>query len=244
MARDFFVRQPKVDTVLLVNSCARGQAVAESDLDMAVLVTAGASAGEVQGLEQSWARHMAAQPMIEQFRRAGRFSQVHLDVIDGRFTPAVWDDGGGPDSFEVEIGNRVAYALPMGGAGPRFRELQTEWLPYYSDELRLRRLAMARDACAYDLDHIPMFAARGLHFQAFDRLYKAFQEFLQAVFITRKTYPIAYNKWIREQVAERLGSLELYRELSPVLSIRNIESSELAQHADALKGLLQTWVRP
>ena len=64
-----------------------------------------------------------AQPLIEQFRQAGRFSQVHLYVFDGRIGPSIWDDGGGPDSFEVEIGNRFAHSLPLREAGPRFRDV-------------------------------------------------------------------------------------------------------------------------
>jgi predicted nucleotidyltransferase len=38
LAANFFSSQGSVDTVLVVNSCARGRAVAGSDLDMAVLI--------------------------------------------------------------------------------------------------------------------------------------------------------------------------------------------------------------
>src|SRR5207253_3099325 len=51
------------------------------------------------------------------------------------------------------------------------------------------RLAMVREACARDLEAIPFLLNRGLYFQAFDRLYKAFQEFLQALFVARRIYP-------------------------------------------------------
>jgi predicted nucleotidyltransferase len=39
LARSFFSAHADVDTILVVNSCARGRAVAGSDLDMAVLIT-------------------------------------------------------------------------------------------------------------------------------------------------------------------------------------------------------------
>ena len=110
--------------------------------------------------------------------------KVHVDVFDGRIVPTVWDDGGGPDYFEVEIGNRVAYAVPLHEAGAYFRQLQAQSLPYYGEDRRLRRLAIVREACGRDLEAIPFFLNRGLHFQAFDRLYKAFQEFLQGLFLT------------------------------------------------------------
>src|SRR5262249_7355560 len=100
---------------------------------------------------------------------------------------------------------------------------------------------MVREECARDLDAIPFYLNRGLYFQAFDRLYKAFQEFLQALFIARHTYPLAYNKWIREQVTEWLSLPELYQELPPILSVRNIESRELGDKADALRTLLERW---
>ena len=45
---------------------------------------------------------------------------------------------------------------------------------------------MVRTACVYDLEHALFFVRRGLYFQAFDRLYKSFQEFLQALFIARR----------------------------------------------------------
>ena len=182
LAGDFFSAHAHVDTILVVNSCARGRAVAGSDLDLAVLITPAAASQEVQSLTTMWQEFIATQPLIHQFRSTGRFTQVHLDVFDGRMVPSVWDDGGGPDYFEVEIGNRLAYAVPLHEAGAYFRQLQSQWLPYYGEDLRLSRLAMVREACARDLEAIPFYLNRGLYFQAFDRLYKAFQEFLQALF--------------------------------------------------------------
>jgi len=164
-----------------------------------------------------------------------------VDLFDGRMMPTVWDDGGGPDSFEIEIGNRVAYAAPLGEMGAYFRQLQSQWLPYYEEELRLSRLAMVHEASARDLDAVPFFLGRGLYFQAFDRLYKAFQEFLQALFVARRTYPLAYNKWIGEQVNEWLSLPDLYQELPQILSVRSIESAETGQKADVLRVLLERW---
>src|SRR5689334_2183488 len=106
LARSFFSARAYVDTVLVVNSCARGRAVAGSDLDMAVLLAPTAPVQEVQSLTSKWQQFMATQPTVHRFRGTGRFTYVHLDVFDDRVTPTVWDEGGGPDSFEIEIGNR------------------------------------------------------------------------------------------------------------------------------------------
>ena len=109
---------------------------------------------------------------------------------------------------------------------------------------RLSRLAMVREACARDLEAIAFYLNRGLCFQAFDRLYKAFQEFLQALFVARRTYPLCYNKWIQEQVIEWLSLPELYKELLPILSVRKIESAEVGEKAEALRTLLERWTCP
>jgi predicted nucleotidyltransferase len=242
LAHGFFKTHPHhVDTVLVVNSCARGQAAPESDLDLAVLVTPSATVQDVQNLETRWHAFVKGEPAIIEFRQSGRFTQVHLDLFDGQFVPTEWDDGGGPDAFEVEIGNRLAYGVALGEPGLYFQQLRAHWLPYYNEELCRRRLTMVREACAYDLDRVPFFLSRRLHFSAFDYLYKAFQEFLQALFIAHRTYPLSYTKWIKEQVANRLGLPELYRELPPLLSVRDLESAEVGDKAAALRQLLERW---
>ena len=98
---------------------------------------------------------------------------------------------------------------------------------------------MVRGFCLNNLDHIPLFVARGLYFQSFHRLYDAFREFLQALFISRRTYPIAYDKWIREQVEEILGRPDLYRRLPGLFEISHFESDEIARKAEELRALLE-----
>jgi len=238
----FFRPQAAVDTILVTNSCARGQAVPESDLDMAVLIRPGTSEQEAKQLEGTWQQELATNDVLRRYRASGTHAHVHLDLITGDYAPEIWDDGGGPDWFEVGIGNQLAYSAPMHEAGSYFRQLQAQWLPYYGADLRHQRLEMVRAACTYDLGHVSFFVQRGLYFQAFDRLYKSFQEFLQALFISHQVYPLTYNKWIRMQVEEWLGLPELYRALPPVISVRNIESDELIERAGDLEDLLERWV--
>jgi predicted nucleotidyltransferase len=237
----FFKPYTAVDTILLVNSCARGQAIPESDLDMAVLINPNVTEMQEAQLECAWRKELQTNMVLTRFQESGEHAHLHLDLIHGKYNPEVWDDGGGPDAFELEIGNQLAYGAPMHTAGPYYRELQLLWLPYYGADLRRQRLEMVQSACRYDLDHVPFFVERGLYFQAFDRLYKGFQEFLQTLFIANKVYPLAYNKWIRMQVEDWLGLPELYRALPLIISVKNIESTELIEKASELKGLLKRY---
>jgi predicted nucleotidyltransferase len=239
----FCQRLPSVDAVLMVNSLARGQGTPQSDLDMVVLVPAGVLASERVELEAEWTAFRHNDPTLQRFHQSGRFAHVHLDFIDGVYTSEVWDEGGGPDAFEIEVGNHVFYSAPLWEATSAFADLQARWLPYYEESLRQDRLRMVAAACRYDLEHVPFLVGRGLYFQAFDRLYKAFQEFLQALFIGRLAYPIAYNKWIHEQVAVRLGLPELYAQLPRVLELSHLEGDAILGNAEHLSGLLEEWIR-
>ena len=155
-ANEYFLNISTVDTVLIVNSCARGRAVAESDLDLAILVTPGTSNNEMieNGLRRGNPILRTRQRSIK-FRQSSPFAHVHLDIIDGKYIPGIIDAGEPIDYFEVEIGNQICYSAPMATAGSYFQELKQRWLPYYDDDLRVKRLSAVKNACNYDLDHIP-----------------------------------------------------------------------------------------
>jgi predicted nucleotidyltransferase len=238
LIKDYFLAIPNVDTVLVVNSCARGQAVPESDLDFAILVAPGIKPDEVRNIEDSWQIHSETHQTLIKYKQSSQFAHLHLDIIDGNYQPMNIKNGEPIDYFEIEIGNQICYSAPMHNPGSYFQMLQSKWLPYYNEALRLQRLQMIKDACNYDLDHIPFFIRRDLYFQAFDVLCKAFQEYLQALFIASKTYPIAYNKWIKEQVVNWLKRPDLYPKLSPILSVSDIESNQINDKAKDLRKLL------
>ena len=154
LTRDYFIAIPNVDTVLVVNSCARGQAVPESDLDMSILVKPGTTAIEMKNIEGSWQTYIANQPTFLKYKESSPFAHLHLDIINGDYTPTKIERGEPIDYFEIEIGNQICYSAPMENEGSHFQTLQSKWLPYYNEELRLQRLKMINDACNYDLDHI------------------------------------------------------------------------------------------
>lgn len=241
VVKDFFLQQQHIDTILLVNSLARGKATPESDIDIAVLVTQTTDKTALLELENIWQHFLNTASILHQYKNSNKFAQIHLDIMEGVFEPAIWEDGGSVDFFEVEIGNRILYSTPLTDLGEHFKKLQSMWLPYYDTALQAQRLTLAKDACLYDIEHVPFFIKRGLYFQAFDRLYVAFQKFLQALFIKHKTYPIAYNKWIKEQIVEILNLPELYKELPKIISVNDIESNEVIDKANIINKLLSQY---
>jgi len=238
---EYFVSNFKIDAVLLVNSCARGRATRDSCLDIIMLVKPDESRSSLKDLETGWEEFEKSSKPIQDLYRVGKYSVVHPDFINGVFRPREQDEADGPDDFEVQIGNFLTYSVPLWEGSGYFTQLKGQWLPYYNEELRAQRLERVRWYCLNNLHHISPYIERGLYFQSFDRLYNAYQEFLQALFIARRTYPIAYNKWIREQVEEILGLPELYQQLSHLFEIKRFESREIAGKAKEVEDLLERY---
>jgi hypothetical protein len=238
---DYFVRNYSIDAVLLVNSCARGKATQDSCLDIIMLTQPGKERSPLSELEAGWFELERSNEAIQNLYKVGKYSVVHPDFINGDFTPVEQDEAAGPDDFELQVGNFLAYSVPLWQGSDYFTQLKERWLPYYDERLRLHRLERVRWFCLNNLHHIPLYIERGLYFQSFDRLYNAYQEFLQALFIARRTYPIAYNKWIREQIVEILGLPELYEQVTHLFEIKIFESTEIADKAKEVQELLDQY---
>jgi predicted nucleotidyltransferase len=237
----FFSTRYDVQAVMLLNSCARGKATRDSCLDLAVLAEPDWLSSNLGALESDWSAFEARETAIQDLKQVGTFSDVHPAFIDGVFEPQERDEAAGPDDFELQIGNFLAYSVPLWQRGDYLARLKSRWLPYYPDNLRRQRLQAVRWFCLNNLHHIPLYVERGLYFQSLDRLYNAHQEFLQALFITRRVYPIAYNKWVREQVVDILGLPDLYPRLTSLFEIGRLESDELAARAEEVERLLNEY---
>ena len=233
---DFFAPRPEVDTLCLTCSCARGKASRDSCLDMLVL-----GRTRTANLEKAWEEFYATAPVFQELAAVGKYAHVDLEFSDGRFAPTPRGWTGGPDEFELLIGNYLVYSVVLHQNGDYFDALREKWLPYYDEQLCQQRLAIARDYCLNNLDHIPLYLPRGLHFQCFTRFYDAFREFLQALFIARRTYPIAYDKWVQEQIVEILELPALYQQLPNLFELQHFESSEILVKADMLRELLDVY---
>jgi hypothetical protein len=236
----FFSQQLQVDAVLLICSCARGKATPDSCLDVAVLTDPDADPAP---LWNAWKAHHATEPVFHALRQVGAYANVDLGLTNGFFAPDPDAHGWttGPDAFELEIGNYLVYSVPLWERNDRFKQLRAAWLPYYDESLRTERLTMVRRYCLNNLDHIPLYAARGLAFQCLARLQMAYGEFLQALFIACRTYPIAYDKWIHEQLVEILERPALYKQSLTLFQIEDLESDEIVKSAERLRGLLESY---
>jgi hypothetical protein len=211
-------------------------------LDILVLLSPKVLSTKRASLERQWNDLYGTDVVFKKLLKVGAYSHVDLEFVDGCFAPKPRGWTSGPDEFELDIGNTLVYSVPLFERGNRLKQLKAKWLPYYDERLRQERLKMVLLYCHNNLDHIPLYVDRGLSFQAFHRLYSAFREFLQALFISRRTYPIAYEKWIKEQVEEVLGMPELYAELPSLFEIGHFESREIAKKAELLNHLLEEYV--
>jgi hypothetical protein len=235
----FFAERAETGAVLLVNSCARGKATPTSDLDMVVLAGIGADRPRLQA---DWENFRATDPALLAFSTSGPFATLHLDIEEARIPLPDHPADEYPDGFELVIGNWLVWSRVLwerDGFHERFRD---DWLPYYDDQLRQKRLSEIRQQCAGNLQLIPTYVGRELYFQAFSRLWESFRLFLQALFIQQRTYPIAYDKWIREQLVDVLGLPELYKELPPLFEIDHFESEALVVKGQSLLRLLDSCI--
>ncbi len=238
---DFFTVIPEIEVVCLICSCARGKASRDSCLDILVLGRPEPMSAAQEAIQKSWDKFYTTAPIFQKLAAVGKYAHVDLEFSDGHFVPTEHSWVGGPDEFELIIGNYLVYSVPLHQKGNYLDELKAQWLPYYNETLRRDRLQMVRKYCLNNLDHIPLYIDRGLHFQCFNRFYDAFREFLQALFIARRTYPIAYDKWIQEQIVEILELPELYQQLLYLFEIRNFESREILDKANILRDLLDEY---
>jgi predicted nucleotidyltransferase len=240
---EFFSVDPDAKAVILYGSCARGKAAPGSCLDIMVLVMPDVLSAKKNILEEKWNTYYQTEAVFKNMLALGKYSHVDLDFIDGCFEPHSRGWTSGPDEFELEIGNTLAYSVPLWTRGDYFNQLKDQWLPYYDENLRQTRLSMVLQYCKNNLDHIPLYVNRQLYFQSFNRLYDALREFIQALFISRRTYPIAYDKWIKEQIEDILALPELYPVLVNIMEITPFESQEISEKARILTQLIRDYIQ-
>lgn len=233
---DFLKAEEDIMALTLTCSCARGEGSFDSDIDLEILVKEGADGNAI------CERFNKFTNTLGESEEVGRFFHVdlHLGVVDIAPVKRGWTDG--PDSFELEIGNSFAYSKLVFEKDEYFTKAKAKYFPYYDEELRQNKLKEALKFCENDIGHIEPMVKRGLYFHAFSRLYDATKEFLQALFISKKVYPIAYDKWIKKQLVEILELPELYKDFVSLYEIKHLESDELTHKSKKLQELMNKYI--
>ncbi len=227
---NFFSKDKTVMSMLLFCSCARGKAIKDSCLDICIIVK---DKKQISNIHKKFRKFEENQVVVD-LKKIGLYSHIDLLVTDAKVVETQRDWTSGPDEFELELGNIFNYSVVLFDHKNYFKNLQKKWIPYYSESLRKKRLEKVIMYCLNNLGHVEPYVKRGLYFQAFDRLYGANQEFMQALFIKKKTYPISYDKWIKEQFVDILKMPKLYKQFVDNIQIKNLESDELISKAKNL----------
>ena len=232
----FFREQADTQAVLLTNSCARGKATPDSCLDLQVVT----QTERVAGLDQAFRRFAAGSAAVAELNAIGRWADVHLDVHR-------WRLRGAADR------PRTRLARSRGRKPPRL--LDSVAGSRRSPPRATRRMAalLRREtpcraaACGRsDVSRLPrpdsLVPRPTAVVPGLARLHGAFSWFLLALHRKHRTYPIAYDSWIREQIVENPGMPQLYDRLPALFEIAHLESRELDQKAADLRALADTYL--
>ncbi|MBU1136736.1 MAG: DUF4037 domain-containing protein [Nanoarchaeota archaeon] len=233
---ELFSKNKNVMAILLTCSCARGKAHRSSCVDFTIVLK---NLNYEESIEKKFEKFERNSKEYRKLKELDKFTHIDLDVIDGNFQPDERHWTSLPSEFELEIGNYVANSIILFEKQNYFSKIKKKYLPYYNESLRKSRLKETVKYCKNNLEHIESYVKRKLYFQAYDRLYKAIQEFTQALFIKNKTYPIAYDKWIKDQYCKILKRPDIYRKIVDIISIKNFESNEINLKAKKLMRLVQ-----
>jgi len=215
---EYFSKIDNVNAVLLTCSCARGKATKDSCLDIAILFLPELEQNKRTDIIELWNKEHETNMIYKEFRKVGKFSHVDLEFIDGDFKEDYHEWTSGADEFELAIGNFIAYSVPLYKSDDYYDKLKSIWLPYYSESQRSKRLEMVKMYCLNNLHHIPLY-------------------------VTNRKYPIAYDKWIKEQLIEILRMPNLYNELIKMMEYKKFESIEHKEKAEQLEILLSQYCK-
>lgn len=240
-AVEFLKKKREVLAISLGGSVARGQGAYDSDLDVNFYVQ---NWGKVDGVkkeyEKFYSRHL--RPLLKR-KDVGGFFDITINErhLNPGPQPRHWTSG--PDEFEVEVGNSFAYVILIDERNNTFSKAVKKFIPYYSESLRKKRLKEAVKYGLNNIAHLEPFARRKLYDQIYKRLYDARKEFLQALFISKRKYPLDYDKWVKYELEEILGMPEVYKKLVPLYELKKFESNEMVRKGENLKELFHTYIK-
>lgn len=236
----FLKARRSVLAISLGGSTARGQAEYDSDLDINFYVKNFSDVGKIKKeYERFYARYL--KPLLKRKDVSGFFD---ITIQERHLNPGPqlrhWTSG--PDDFEIEIGNSFAHVTLIEERNSAFSRAAKRFLPYYSENLRKKRLKETVKYGLNNIAHIEPYTRRKLYDQVYKRLYDARKEFLQALFISKRKYPLDYDKWIKYELEEILGMPKIYKKLVPLYELKKLESKEMVRKGERLKELFRIYI--
>lgn len=108
------------------------------------------------------------------------------------------------DYLELYIGNLYKHGIVLNGVRPPHPKFDAIY-PYYSEDLRRKRLNVLLTGLRKTFANLREISPLAYYDRAI-RFHSSLLTFLQALFISRRTYPISYYKHIEYQLAGMLAS--------------------------------------
>jgi tetratricopeptide (TPR) repeat protein len=240
-AVDFFKKKKSVLAITLEGSIFRGQGSHDADVDIDVFVK---DSKAINALGKEF--DTVGPAIVSGLRKqgvTGRFFDIglHLRLLEQEPGKRSWTTG--PDEYEIELGHSFVYCKLIFERNGAWTKARKRYVPYYNENLRKKRFKEVLKYCLNNIDHIEPYVKRGLYLQALKRFHNAIEEFLQVLFISRKTYPIDYDKWVEYELTEILKLPQLYRQIVSLYEIKNLESSELIGKGELLRKICEEFAK-
>jgi len=243
----YYVTYPRVFAVVLIGSLARGKAAPGSCMDFAIFLhheEFTKLASKLTSRTNAYSRLGGEICFYSGDLEGGvQFGDVRVDLVftDGRFR-----NGRNPfdmvnDEFEATIGNLLVYGVPLFTKGNNYQHLRSEYLPFYGENLRQKRLDGTSSEFNYKVWKTRWLASRGEYFAAFDTLLETTRIFLQHLFVKERKYPIDYCKWLKEQCESILAMPELYPKLVAIIEDTKLSKTGIEKKAAMLEQLMQQY---
>lgn len=105
------------------------------------------------------------------------------------------------DSLDVVIGAMYEKAVLVYGKVPFEGLLQDEFLPFYSEDLRIKRMCLLKSRISAELQKIKAIKEFG---DALFLIYKMRRYLIKWLFINARKYPIDLDRYLEQQLSEDL----------------------------------------
>ncbi len=174
---EFFTTIPEIEAVCLICSCARSKASRDSCLDILALGKPETMSTAQADIQKVWDEFYTTDPIFQKPAAVGKYAHVDLEFSDGHFGPTEHYWVGGPDEFELVIGNYLVYSVPLyQGGNAHLTDPPEGWMnvqrvgpgvPFSNTNTMIGDWAVVSDIpnCMYDIFayiRIDMFSNCGL----------------------------------------------------------------------------------